>query len=560
MADATVKFETDVDDKATKKLNDLGGTLKKIGGLVVAAFAVDKIIDFGKESLKAFEEGEKIQTQMKNAVKNAKDLGEGYTKTAEGINEATNALMDYSSELQKSTAYDDEAIAQAETKLLQAGLSIDAIKQLTPAIMDQVSATESLDNADAALVGNAEMLGKAINGNVGVLARMNIHLTDAEEKQFKLMTTQERAEFIATNLGTAYGGAATAMAQTTEGSIKAMNEQWSNFQQTIGGYIAPIIQQILAFGTQLLTEIPKFMAELQTLWDTDWGGIRSTVEGVLKWFNDSFLPAFNDFVQEVQDTFSPMVQFFTEHWNEIKTVFDLAFVGLKLLWEEFWLGIQTAFTIAWEIIKGLIKTAFSLLKGDWKGAWDEINTMFKGIWDALGTLVDGSVKNIQTAISDAWKVVSGAFDTLKTNVTATWNGMWSSLMSFATGIISSIQAAVTRLAQSIEGALEAINSLARRSGALGMGAMMAQALADAGHRAVGGPVRGGKSYLVGEKGPERFVPGMNGSIIPNEDLGKGGGKNVNIVFNFNGTVSSKEVALEYADYVVRELKLSNAVV
>ena len=41
----------------------------------------------------------------------------------------------------------------------------------------------------------------------------------------------------------------------------------------------------------------------------------------------------------------------------------------------------------------------------------------------------------------------------------------------------------------------------------------------AGARAMGGPVSAAKAYLVGEKGPEVFVPGMSGNIIPNNNLG-----------------------------------------
>lgn len=40
-----------------------------------------------------------------------------------------------------------------------------------------------------------------------------------------------------------------------------------------------------------------------------------------------------------------------------------------------------------------------------------------------------------------------------------------------------------------------------------------------GARASGGPVTAGKRYLVGERGPEPFVPGTNGAIIPNDRLG-----------------------------------------
>jgi hypothetical protein len=42
-----------------------------------------------------------------------------------------------------------------------------------------------------------------------------------------------------------------------------------------------------------------------------------------------------------------------------------------------------------------------------------------------------------------------------------------------------------------------------------------------GARAMGGPVSGGSAYLVGEQGPELFVPGMSGTIVPNHAMGGG---------------------------------------
>ena len=51
-------------------------------------------------------------------------------------------------------------------------------------------------------------------------------------------------------------------------------------------------------------------------------------------------------------------------------------------------------------------------------------------------------------------------------------------------------------------------------------------------RAVGGPVVGGQSYLVGERGPEIFTPGTAGGIVKNSDIG-GGGTTVN--FNITAT-------------------------
>lgn len=46
-------------------------------------------------------------------------------------------------------------------------------------------------------------------------------------------------------------------------------------------------------------------------------------------------------------------------------------------------------------------------------------------------------------------------------------------------------------------------------------------------KALGGPVMGGTPYLVGEKGPELFVPGASGSIVPNSKLAASGGVTIN---------------------------------
>jgi hypothetical protein len=47
-------------------------------------------------------------------------------------------------------------------------------------------------------------------------------------------------------------------------------------------------------------------------------------------------------------------------------------------------------------------------------------------------------------------------------------------------------------------------------------------------RAMGGPVNGGMPYVVGERGPELFVPRGSGSIIANNRLGGGGTFNVTV--------------------------------
>jgi len=55
-------------------------------------------------------------------------------------------------------------------------------------------------------------------------------------------------------------------------------------------------------------------------------------------------------------------------------------------------------------------------------------------------------------------------------------------------------------------------------------------------RADGGPVKGGSSYLVGERGPEMFSPGVSGMITPNHALGG----STNVIVNVDASGSSVE--------------------
>jgi hypothetical protein len=70
-----------------------------------------------------------------------------------------------------------------------------------------------------------------------------------------------------------------------------------------------------------------------------------------------------------------------------------------------------------------------------------------------------------------------------------------------------------------------------------------------GARATGGPVSAGKSYLVGERGPELFMPSGSGSIIPNSAMG---GTVINLTVN--GALDAEGTART----IVNVLNRSNA--
>jgi lambda family phage tail tape measure protein len=64
-----------------------------------------------------------------------------------------------------------------------------------------------------------------------------------------------------------------------------------------------------------------------------------------------------------------------------------------------------------------------------------------------------------------------------------------------------------------------------------------------GFLASGGPVSSRRPYIVGEQGPELFMPGMSGSMIPNRDITGG----TNVTYNINAVDAASFKALVAAD-------------
>ena len=101
--------------------------------------------------------------------------------------------------------------------------------------------------------------------------------------------------------------------------------------------------------------------------------------------------------------------------------------------------------------------------------------------------------------------------------------------------------------QSLSGALQmmasalfryGLNTLADAGDPTGQGVGLLSILTGRfGKRANGGSVSSGRPYMVGERGPELFVPGAQGNIVPNHAMGGAGS---NIVVNVDASGSSAE--------------------
>jgi len=72
-----------------------------------------------------------------------------------------------------------------------------------------------------------------------------------------------------------------------------------------------------------------------------------------------------------------------------------------------------------------------------------------------------------------------------------------------------------------------------------------QNLMPGGYRASGGPVSLNRAYLVGEQGPELFIPNSNGNIVPNGKLNTGANVQVNVINQTSRQVEGKQSEVKF---------------
>lgn len=178
---------------------------------------------------------------------------------------------------------------------------------------------------------------------------------------------------------------------------------------------------------------------------------------------------------------------------------------------------------------GDVDKAFGIMTNTTSEKFSALGVSLQKVLSASGEKLIPAVDKITKAISENMDTIKAAAEGTAGFITAIVDGLGymkggvATLGKLAgqaaagqdTGVIASLRYAVTGggLGESAKLNPDALKSDAQRR---------AEAIYSSqyyeGERAGGGPVRGGRMYLVGEKGPELFRPSFSGTIIPNHRI------------------------------------------
>ena len=177
-----------------------------------------------------------------------------------------------------------------------------------------------------------------------------------------------------------------------------------------------------------------------------------------------------------------------------------------------------------------------MLKNDLKDA-------DKMVKDALPNMGELPVSKEMTDIISRAEELNNSFEEIGNTVSDAFKGMLTGAMSWKDGMRSLIGSVIDQLwklfvVQKIVGLIS--GALGGATGTPSSFSPTTAVMPPSGFipaNAYGGSVMGNKPTLVGERGPELFIPGGNGTIIPNSNMrgGGGGGSPISISVDARGS-------------------------
>jgi len=227
---------------------------------------------------------------------------------------------------------------------------------------------------------------------------------------------------------------------------------------------------------------------------------------------------------------------------------------------------------------GLESLAADSYVSDWAKSAGESVAGWEASSIAAANAAQGAFKNAKTGISDAWNALTTAVaaGTQEVNIFGDASAgaadkaggaakkaveeltqQQENMKAIASSIRDAFSGAFMSMVDGTKSVKDAFRDMARNiimklyevlvvqrlvNGIMGFVGKAFPSLAPfvSGAKAMGGPVTGGKAYLVGERGPEMVVPSRNAQVIPNNQMG-GGGVSVVQNISFGAGVTRAEI-------------------
>jgi hypothetical protein len=395
--------------------------------------------------------------------------------------------VDAAKQAQVAQAQLEAALKSAGTSYEEHGKSIDAVIQKTSRLAGLDD--EALSASFAKLVRTTGDVTKATEGMAlaaDIARARNIDLEAATKIVEKANEGQMRGlkmvgVEIDKNTTTTqaleraqqkFAGSAEVYGKTAAGAQDKLSVAFENLQETVGAKVLPVFQRLALKLVEMI----------------DW--------------SEKNWPRFREAAVAT--------------FNAIKPVIDMAVAQIQSIVK---------------VIEGVVKIIQGIRNGDWSTVWAGIKQVVVGAVEGMVASVVRLPLMIMAALSrKAFAALEQIGGWIKDAVLDGLSGLAGAAVGMISGVINSALGLINSAISKANAAASIINKVLPGNP---VGSIPSIGLI--GGRASGGPVAAGVPYMVGERGPELFVPGSSGAIVPNGS--KSGG--VTIVLNAPNYVGDK---------------------
>ena len=460
-----------------------------------------------------------------------------FSELSKGVNGAANEVEGFGAKMGKFGKMAGAAFAAAgAAAAAYAGkLLIDGVKSAIEDEKAQVALATSLKNVtgatDAQIAAVEDQITKTslltgitddeLRPSLDRLVRSTGNVAEAQKLQNLAIDT-------AAGTGKSLQAVSEALAKAHDGNFAALKKLGVPLDENIiktKDFDAAQAALAATFGGQASAQADTFAGKMQRLQVAFDEGKETVGSFVL----DAITPLVSGLVNNVIPAIAGVSD---KIGKDLKPVFegiaifvkDTLLPNMKLFW-DFLVNvlIPSVVKTVTPIIKGLF-SAFDSVAGAIKDNEDKLQPLFD-LFKAVASFVIKTVAPaIGTVLGAALKAVGAILGGLISG--------FASVLGVIEGVVNAIRSLVS---------LVASNPIVK-----GISGLISDAFGGA--RANGGSVTGGKSYLVGERGAEMFVPNTSGTIVPNHALG-GGGSQINLTVN--GAIDPEGTARTIVDVLNR---------
>lgn len=245
--DGSIRINTKVDTgEAKNNINSLGSTVKKLGGIIASAFAITKLVQFGKSAINLASDLQEAQNVVDVAFGSMSDKANAF---------AQSALKNYGLAELSAKKYSSTFMSMAKGM----GLATDDATNMSLALTGLVGDVSSFYNIEQDLA--ATKLKGIFTGESEALKDLGVVMTEANleayalakgfNKSMKEMTQAEkvalRYQYVTEQLSLAQGD----FARTSDGwanQIRVLKETFNSLSSIIGEFLikglTPFVQKL----------------------------------------------------------------------------------------------------------------------------------------------------------------------------------------------------------------------------------------------------------------------------------------------------------------------------